>query len=49
MNKTIKDFLSKIGKKGGSQTSEAKKKATALSLKKAREAKAKKRKSNGLS
>jgi len=41
MNKNIKKYLASIGAKGGSVKSEAKKKATAESLKKARDVKKK--------
>lgn len=48
-DETIKKVMQELGRRGGKKTSKAKKKATALSLEKARKAKAKKRKLKGLS
>jgi hypothetical protein len=46
VNKKIKEYLASIGAKGGSVSSEAKKKASAETLKKARAALKKKREKN---
>lgn len=46
MNKDVKKYLAAIGSKGGSVSSEAKKKASAETLKKARAALKKKREKN---